>query len=119
MSNTDDWSPDESLGTETFESWDEDLDLEDEVTPDSVDDPEGERSLDRQLYVDDAEAEEIGAELDDPEHMAVLDGDMDDPDGVEPSDGGRPAAAGEEGWDLDAEERVTASHLDDDTEADA
>jgi len=116
MSDSNDWSPDQSLDTETYEGWDEELDAEDEVMPDSVGDPEGERSLDRQLYVDDAEVDELGAALDDPEHMTVLDGDIDDPDGIEPTDGGRPVPADEEGWDLDAEERVTASHLEDDAE---
>ncbi len=30
MENGPDWSPDEPLGTETFEAWDEALDAEDE-----------------------------------------------------------------------------------------
>jgi hypothetical protein len=114
MSNAGDWSPDEPLDTETYESWDEDLDARDEVTPDDVDDAEGERSLDRQLVVDSAELEELGGQLDDPERMAVLDGDMDDPDGLEaegPVEGSRPRAD-QAGWDLDAEERQTAEYLD-------
>lgn len=114
MSNTGDWSPDEPLDTETYESWDEDLDAQDEVTPDDVDDAEGERSLDRQLVADDAEEEELGTRLDDPERMAVLDGDMDDPDGLEADgmDGGPRRPADQAGWDLDAEERWTAARLD-------
>jgi hypothetical protein len=110
MSGTDEWSPDESLGTETFESWDEALDEQDEVQPDALGDPEGERSLDRQLTLDQAEAEEAGVELDDPERLAVLDGGIDDPDGVgQPDDA---VGAEEAGWDLDAAERVTADDLD-------
>jgi hypothetical protein len=114
MSNTADWSPDEPLDTETYESWDEDLDSRDEVTPDDVDDAEGERSLDRQLVVDDAELEALGSQLDDPDRMAVLDGDMDDPDGLEAEglDGGSPRPVDQEGWDLDAEERQTDERLD-------
>jgi hypothetical protein len=118
MSDSDDWSPDESLGTEAYESWDEDLDARDEVMPDAVGDAEGERSLDRQLVVDDVEVEELGAQLDDPERMAVLDGDMDDPDGLEAEgvDGGSRRRVDEAGWDLDAEERHTAGRLDADSD---
>ncbi len=121
MSNTGDWSPDEPLDTETYESWDEDLDARDEVTPGDIHDAEGERSLDRQLVVDDAEVEALGVQLDDPERMAVLDGDMDDPDGLEAEGvgGGSRRGADQEGWDLDAEERQTAELLDaDDADSD-
>jgi hypothetical protein len=118
MSNTADWSPDEPLETETYESWDEDLDAGDEVTPDAVDNAEGERSLDRQLVVDDSEVDGLGARLDDPERMAVLDGDMDDPDGLETdgADGAARRQADEEGWDLDAEELQTAELIDADSD---
>jgi len=101
MSDSRDWSPDEALETETFEAWDEALDAEDEDTPGLVGAPEGERSLDRQLFVDEAEIEEAGIALDDPERMAVLDGGIDDPDGIDV----RYADAGtsqEQGWQLDA-----------------
>lgn len=120
MSNTADWSPDEPLDTETYESWDEDLDARDEITPDDVLDAEGERSLDRQLLVDDAELEEIGAQLDDPERIAVLDGGMDDPDGLEADgvDAGSRRRADQDGWDLDAEERETAELLDHSNDSD-
>jgi hypothetical protein len=108
MSDTDDWSPDESLGTETFESWDEALDEQDEVQPDAFDDPEGDRELDSQLTLDDTETEELGGQLDNPEQLAVLDGGIDDPDGV-----GQPSAPVDDaGWDLDAAERTTADDLD-------
>ena len=116
MSGTDDWSPDEALDeTETYESWDEALDDEDAVTPGRLDDPDGERSLDTQLYLDDAEAEEAGVALDDPERMAVLDGDIDDPDGVELPDEEQRRPGDGEGWDLDAEERHTETRLDQDS----
>ena len=111
MSGTEDWTPDESLGTETYDTWDEELDEQDVVTPDATGDPEGERSLDRQLLVDSAEAEEAGVQLDDPQRLAVLDGGIDVPDGVGIPERGE--QADDEGWDLDAEERLTAEHLDD------
>lgn len=104
MSGTDEWSPDDALdseGSEALEPWDEALDEDDEVDPEAAERAEGERSLDRQLVVDQAELEEAGAELDDPERLAVLDGGIDDPDGVgwTGDDAGR---AEDEGWDLDA-----------------
>jgi hypothetical protein len=109
MSGSGDWTPDESLDTEAYDSWDEELDEEDVVTPNAAGDPEGERSLDRQLLLDDAEAEEAGIELDEPERLAVLDGGIDDPDGVGSPD--RRARTEDEGWDLDAEERLTDEQL--------
>jgi hypothetical protein len=113
MSGTGDWSPDEALDeTETYESWDEGLDDEDILTPNRKGDPEGERSLDRQLVLDDAEAEELGVELDDPERLATVDGDIDDPDGLEPDDVSSRRSAEDEGWDLDEEERETAARID-------
>jgi hypothetical protein len=111
MSGTGDWTPDESLDTETYDAWDEELDEQDVVTPNATGDPEGERSLDRQLLVDDAEVEEAGVQLEDPEELAVLDGGIDDPDGVGIPD--RRERAEDDGWDLDAKERLTAEHLDD------
>jgi hypothetical protein len=69
-----------------------------------------ERDLTRftELPVDDAANEEIGAALDDPEQMSMLDGAMDDPDGVDPAARDTVTAAVDEeadGWDLDAGER--------------
>jgi hypothetical protein len=103
VSNGGEWSPDEPLETETFEGWDEALDAEDEGEPEGLEPSEGERSLDRQLFLDEAEVDEAGVRLDDPERMAVLSGGIDDPDGVDagPRAERRP---GDEGWDLDAEE---------------
>jgi hypothetical protein len=97
---SDTWSPDESPDNEAYESWDEALDQQDELEPDRLGGPEGERSLDRQLVVDQGEVEEAGVGLDDPERMATIDGGGDDPDGDEP-----PPSTGsvdDEGWDLDA-----------------
>jgi hypothetical protein len=111
MDQDDEWSPDAVEGTETFSSWDEALDEEDQVGPDDLDTAEGERSLDRQLVADEAELEETGAQLDNPEQLSSLDGGIDDPDGA-----GGPAPFGntEEGWDLDGAERRTAELLDED-----
>ncbi|HEX3541128.1 MAG TPA: hypothetical protein VHT75_11895 [Acidimicrobiales bacterium] len=116
MSGSDTWSPDEvgsdggQEGAEAVEPWDEALDATDEVTPDAPGDPEGERSLDTQLTVDQTELDEVGARLDEPENLAVLDGGIDDPDGVAPNDADGRGEDG--GWELDAEERVTGRHLD-------
>jgi hypothetical protein len=115
MSGSDEWSPDEPLGSEALEPWDEALDADDELEPDALVGAEGERSLDRQLVVDQAELDEAGVGLDDPEQLAVLDGGIDDPDGVgEP--GVRGAGPDDAGWDLDAEERDTDARLDAETE---
>jgi hypothetical protein len=102
---SDNWSPDEQLDTETYEAWDEDLDEQDEVEPDAVGNPEGDRSLDRQLTVDETELSELGSKLDDPERMATLEGGMDDPDGILPDAG--TDASRDDGWDLDAGDRLT------------
>jgi hypothetical protein len=86
--------PDEN---EAFENLDESLDDEDGLRPGSG--PEGERELDVELVVDRAELEEVGANLDDPERISMLDGGMDDPDGSGPAepDGDEDEA----GWDVD------------------
>jgi hypothetical protein len=101
MSQSDDsQSPDEPLGTETFEQGDEALDEESRLDPDFLEEVELDPSLDPTLLVDDLELEEAGAKFDDPEALATLDGGIDDPDGVAPS--GRRKRDDEEGWDLDA-----------------
>ena len=82
MSQNDEQSPDEPLGTETFEQGDEALDEESRLDPDFLEDVERDPSLDPTLLVDDLELEEAGATFDDPEAMATLDGGIDDPDGV-------------------------------------
>jgi|SRR5947209_2582087 len=105
-----DWSPDEPLDTEAFEAWDEALDAEDEEAPGRPGAAEGERELDLELVADEAEEQEAGTALDDPERMAELSGGLDDPDGVgvPPPAGPRP---GDEGWDLDAAERATDARI--------
>jgi hypothetical protein len=100
MSQNDSESPDEPLGTETFEQGDEALDEESRLDPDFLEEVELDPSLDPTLLVDDLELEEAGAKFDDPEVLATLDGGIDDPDGVAPSRGQK--RDDEEGWDLDA-----------------
>jgi hypothetical protein len=105
MSQNDEWSPDEPLGTETFEQGDDALDDEDQLDPSFLEAVELDPSLDPTLQTDDRELEEAGVELDDPEAMATLDGGIDDPDGIgEPSERDRALAADDEGWGLDAPE---------------
>jgi hypothetical protein len=102
MSQNDEQSPDEPLGTETFEQGDEALDEETRIDPDFLEDLERDPSLDPTLLVDDLELEEAGAKFDDPEVMATLDGGIDDPDGVGRLRGDETRSGDEEGWDLDA-----------------
>ena len=102
MSQSDEQSPDEPLGTETFEQGDEALDEQLRLDPDFLEDLERDPSLDPTLLVDDLELEEAGAKFDDPELMATLDGGIDDPDGVGTPQGGDTRIGDEEGWDLDA-----------------
>jgi hypothetical protein len=98
--------------TETFENLDEALDDEDEVGGGSGVRHEGARDLDTDLTVDEAELEEVGANLDDPEQMSILDGGIDDPDGSGPA---RHSRRDDEtdGWDLDPESREADSDEDD------
>jgi hypothetical protein len=102
MSQSDDQSPDEPLGTETFEQGDEALDEQLRLDPDFLEDMERDPSLDPTLLADDLELEEAGAKFDDPELMATLDGGIDDPDGVGTPQGSDRRIGDEEGWDLDA-----------------
>ena len=103
MSPNDDWSPDEPLGTEAFEQGDEALDEDTRIDANLIEEVEGDPSLDPTLQVDERELEEAGAELDDPEDLVTLDGDMDDPDGLgEPSRRSRSRRGDAGGWDLDA-----------------
>jgi hypothetical protein len=101
MSQSDEQSPDEPLGTETFEQGDEALDEESRVNPDFLEELEQDPSIDPTVLVDDLELEEAGAKFDDPEALATLDGGIDDPDGVGQSPS-RARREDEEGWDLDA-----------------
>jgi hypothetical protein len=99
---SDEYSPDEDLGTETFEQGDEAADEETRLNPDFVEELERDPGLNPTLRTDDLELEEAGVEFDDPEVLAVLDGGMDDPDGSG-EHRGRPSQ-NDEGWDLDAGE---------------
>ena len=94
---------DEADGTETFEQGDDAVDEASRLDPNFEEELELDPSLDPHLQVDERELEEAGAELDDPEQTAVLDGLIDDPDGL----GGPSARTAQreqdtEGWDLDA-----------------
>ena len=102
MSQDDEQSPDEPLGTETFEQGDEAFDEESRLDPDFLEDVELDPSLDPTLLVDNLELEEAGVTFDDPEAIATLDGGIDDPDGVGLAPGGRIRKGDDEGWDLDA-----------------
>jgi len=102
MTQNENWSPDEPLGTEAFEQGDEALDEDSRIDPALLEDVEWDSSLNRTLQVDEREIEEIGAELDDPEALVTLEGGMDDPDGLgQPSSGARSRREDREGWDLD------------------
>jgi hypothetical protein len=81
MSRNDEWSPDEPLGTETFEQGDEAFADDSRIDPDLIEDLEQDPSLNPTLLVDERELAEAGVELDDPEDMVTLDGGIDDPDG--------------------------------------
>jgi hypothetical protein len=103
MTPNDEWSPDESLGTEAFEQGDEATDDASRLHPHLVEDIEQDPSLNPTLQVDDRELEEAGAEFDDPERMVTLEGGMDDPDGVAgPTTRARGQADAEDGWGLGA-----------------
>ncbi len=98
-----DWSPDEPLGTESFEQGDEALDEGSRIDPEFIEEVEADPSLDPTLQVDVRELEEAGAELDDPEDLVTLTGGIDDPDGLgEPTNRTLARRADQEGWDLDA-----------------
>ncbi len=102
MTNGDEWSPDEQSGTEAFEQGDEALDESSRVDPNFIEELEQDPTLDPALQGDERELEEIGAEFDDPEKLAVLEGGIDDPDGVS-DPGSVTSGQGDEaeGWDLD------------------
>ncbi len=102
MSENDDWSPDEPLGTEAFEQGDEALDDEARIDPSFIEEVEQDPALDPTLQVDERELEEAGAEFDDPEQKVMLAGGIDDPDGLEGPTSTARRGESEAGWDLDA-----------------
>jgi len=91
---------------ETIEAYEQGDDAADEASrldPGFEEEVELDPSLDPHLQLDDKELEEAGAEFDDPEQLAVLDGFIDDPDGLgEASPLTRAKVTDTEGWDLDA-----------------
>jgi hypothetical protein len=116
MSQNDEWSPDQPADSEAFEQGDEALDEATRLDPEFLESVELDPSLEPTLQTDARELEEAGAELDDPEASAILDGGIDDPDGVGgPTDRERARAGDKEGWDLDAP--ITARDSSDDLEA--
>ena len=93
--------PDETI--EAYEQGDAATDEAARLDPEFEEEVELDPSLDPHLQIDEKELEEAGAELDDPEQIAVLDGLIDDPDGLgEPSPLSRSQDADADGWDLDA-----------------
>ncbi len=88
---------------EIFEQGDEAIEESSRLDPDFIEELELDPSLDPNFQGDERELEEVGAELDDPEQIATLDGGIDDPDGLgEPSPRTRARETDTEGWDLDA-----------------
>lgn len=104
MHRDDEWSPDEPLGAEAFDQGDEAFDERTGIDPDLLEALERDPSLDPALQVDERELEEVGAELDDPEAIVLLDGGGDDPDGLGEASSRTLARREEEeeGWELDA-----------------
>ena len=100
MSNEDEWSPDEALGTETFRQGDVAEDEGERTDRSFLEQLEQDPSLDPALVADETELEELDAQLDDPELMVTLQGGMDDPDGLGEAPH-RPHSS-DEGWDLNA-----------------
>ena len=97
---SDEWSPDEALGTESFRQADVAEDEAERTGANFLEDLEQDPSLDPSMTADELEIEELGAQLDDPERLVTLQGGIDDPDGLDrPPEHVRP---GDEGWDLDA-----------------
>jgi hypothetical protein len=102
MSQSGEDSPDQPLGTETFEQGDEALDEESRLDPNFTEEVEQDPSLNPALQVDDRELEEAGVQLDDPERLASLDGGFDDPDGIDdPSRHTGARRDDDDGWNLD------------------
>ncbi|HEY5109028.1 MAG TPA: hypothetical protein VII96_05400 [Acidimicrobiales bacterium] len=96
MSGSDDAS-------EIYEQGDDAIDEATRLDPDFMEELELDPSLDPNFQVDEKELEEAGAVLDDPEQIAVLDGLIDDPDGLGgPSPRNRSREEDPAGWDLDA-----------------
>ena len=103
MSQDDRWSPDIPSGVHPFEQGDEALGEATGLDPDFIEAIGVDPSLDPTLQIDERELAQTGAVLDDPESLAMLDGGIDDPDGVGvPTTSRRDRGTDEDGWDLDA-----------------
>jgi hypothetical protein len=98
MTQSGEWSPDDSQGTETFEQTDEASDELSRLNPNFAEEVEGDPSLNPALLVDGRELEELGAQLDDPETLAAVDGDDDISD--PPTVSKQTDDGDQEGWDL-------------------
>lgn len=77
--------------TETFEQYDEVAEggstgSEEDPGATGVSGSEADLTRLTEMPVDQLANEEVGAQLDDPESMALLDGGVDDPDGIDPGD---------------------------------
>lgn len=83
MSDRGTWSPDEPLGTETFEQSDEAESEEERLDPEFDEAEELDPSIEPANDMDELEAAEAGIVLDDPELIATLPGGGDDPDGID------------------------------------
>jgi hypothetical protein len=101
MSQDDTWSPDEPSGSEAFEEGDEARDEQSRIDAEFFEDVELDPSLDPTLLLDERELEEAGAEFDNPERMATLDGGIDDPDGIDDPSVGRIRRDDDEGYGID------------------
>jgi len=89
--------------TNSYEQGDDAIDEATRLDPNFIEELELDPSLDPNFQIDEKELEEASAALDDPEQIAVLDGLIDDPDGLgEQSPRTRSRAGDPEGWDLDA-----------------
>jgi hypothetical protein len=117
VTQRDEWSPDQPLGTETFEQGDEALDEEFRTNPNFIEEVEDDPSLEPTLLIDERELEEAGVEIDDPEELVSLDGGIDDSDDSDDSDGldePKPPSSRHvesDGWVLD--ESLTAEDVTD------
>jgi hypothetical protein len=89
--------------TDSYQQGDEAIDEATRLDPNFIEELELDPSLDPNFQIDEKELEEAGTVLDDPEQIAVLDGLIDDPDGLGgPSPRSRSRDDDPEGWDLDA-----------------
>jgi hypothetical protein len=95
---------------EQYEPFDEALD--DEDIRGEGRGPEGQRDLDSEITVVETELEEAGANLADPDQIAMVEGGMDDPDGTAPPADDVDADAG---WDVDpvSKDRGQPGEIDD------